>query len=721
MWKLIAFLIPLALAAQNTAKYPNAVASSADLGIAGNRAETSLLIGVNSTATTLSVASGSQFKPGMYVSIDNEFVAICNVSGNSLTVGRSSCPNVDGRGLDTANGGGAASSHLASAKVQARISAWHQNQSAAEIGAVEDTLLNGIPYDFKFLKNVSIDATLSAKNLPFYVTAPPYNAKGDCVANDTAAVQSAVNAALVKGGTVIFSPGCYLLDTISLPSVSGKAAPTLAGTGKWAVTGTSAFSVTTELRSNSAVPMFLATTGSSGYTIRDLYLNGNSVGTYGWYGDGKESFCKFERLLVRGFTASGMQVTGGLNEITYSYFTANNNGVDMGSDGRFVGNHVISNTGYGMTVIGGTFTAFNEVAWNGSYGIWVNQGSLPNNLDHEITGNYIEANQGTGIYVLGNSLGSASVSKIKIHHNYVSTFAEGGAVGIYVKNANTVQIDGINFLGDSNYAAVGLQAIVLENSTNCQITNVVSDQAAKNVIKVISSYDSQISTINATSTAAASTSTDDSYGIYIDPASARIRLANINIVDPRSPGYSRGIKNLGASTVLLGYSLYTPVASPDSLGTAKYAYFDLAGVFQVGGGATNISGNTSVAGNLSVTGTETVSGAFGAGSGTATAGFSGRNINIYNAGTGPGYIVLRDDNNSMNVLGYAKPTATTVTATMYGKWTSDGVLFSALGTGTLGSIVWCKDCAVAPTCTGGGSGAWAFGTAGAPTNWTCPF
>lgn len=60
---------------------------------------------------------------------------------------------------------------------------------------------------------------------------------------------------------------------------------------------------------------------------------------------------------------------------------------------------------------------------------------------------------------------------------------------------------------------------------------------------------------------------------------------------------------------------------------------------------------------------------------------------------------------------------------------SEGVLsftgktFAHLGSATAGQFVWCRDCAVvsaAPhTCTGGGSGAWAFRSAGG--TWKCPF
>jgi hypothetical protein len=54
-----------------------------------------------------------------------------------------------------------------------------------------------------------------------------------------------------------------------------------------------------------------------------------------------------------------------------------------------------------------------------------------------------------------------------------------------------------------------------------------------------------------------------------------------------------------------------------------------------------------------------------------------------------------------------------------GKVQSIGTTFASLGTPSAGSYIWCSDCTVAATCSGSGTGAWAFRTGGA--TWTCPF
>lgn len=134
-------LIAGELIAQNTAKFPGRAATNADMGVASNRAATTLTSGINSSATSIPVLSSSGFKAGSFVTIDNEQIAVCSIpDGSHLNAGVSACPNVDGRGVDTANGAGAAASHLVNAAVQGRIVAWHVNQPAAEIVAVENSL-----------------------------------------------------------------------------------------------------------------------------------------------------------------------------------------------------------------------------------------------------------------------------------------------------------------------------------------------------------------------------------------------------------------------------------------------------------------------------------------------------------------------------------------------------------------------------------------------------
>jgi hypothetical protein len=67
------------------------------------------------------------------------------------------------------------------------------------------------------------------------VTDPPYNATGNGVTDDTAAIQAAINAASVNGGMVVFPPGTYAVTTLSIaPGVNGSKGVQLRGASYFA-------------------------------------------------------------------------------------------------------------------------------------------------------------------------------------------------------------------------------------------------------------------------------------------------------------------------------------------------------------------------------------------------------------------------------------------------------------------------------------------------------
>jgi hypothetical protein len=201
-------LAALAAKAQNTANFPGAVSTTAQMGVASNRAETVLATGVNATATSLPVSSSSGFKVGSRATIDSEIVAVCAIpDGTHLTVGVSACPNVDGRGTDTANGAGAAASHIAGAKVQGRVVAWHQNQGAAETIAIETKLHNEM------------------------VNVRDFGAKCDGSTDDSTALQTAITYAIGHSKTLNVPTGVTCVHSATLNMNIGNQSLHLRGAG----------------------------------------------------------------------------------------------------------------------------------------------------------------------------------------------------------------------------------------------------------------------------------------------------------------------------------------------------------------------------------------------------------------------------------------------------------------------------------------------------------
>lgn len=140
MKRVLLFLALAFTVAAQTARFPSNVATDADLMTMANRAQSQLSGSMTSSATSFTVVSGSQFSANMLLSIENEIVKVCSIVGQTVNVGYSSCPSIDGRGYD----GTAAASHASGKTVAANVDAWHHNALAAEIKAIETALGAGL-------------------------------------------------------------------------------------------------------------------------------------------------------------------------------------------------------------------------------------------------------------------------------------------------------------------------------------------------------------------------------------------------------------------------------------------------------------------------------------------------------------------------------------------------------------------------------------------------
>jgi len=125
-------LLTAGLLAQNPnlPVFPNSIAQDKHLLVAVDSSMSVLAANINQTTLSIPVADGTKFRAYQVVRIDNESILICSVNGNILNV----CN--DGRGF----GGSTPAIHGAGAEVKGLIYAWHHNQLAAEIKAIQQAL-----------------------------------------------------------------------------------------------------------------------------------------------------------------------------------------------------------------------------------------------------------------------------------------------------------------------------------------------------------------------------------------------------------------------------------------------------------------------------------------------------------------------------------------------------------------------------------------------------
>lgn len=111
-----------------TAVYPGAIATDANLKVAVNSVHTLLTGTLNSVTTTLAVSACAGIVPNVLITIDQEIMPVSGCTGTVLVVGS--------RGFDSTT----AAAHAASTPVYAYVDAWHHNSLKAEVEAIETAL-----------------------------------------------------------------------------------------------------------------------------------------------------------------------------------------------------------------------------------------------------------------------------------------------------------------------------------------------------------------------------------------------------------------------------------------------------------------------------------------------------------------------------------------------------------------------------------------------------
>lgn len=135
----LACVVPCLLIAQ-TATFPSAIVTDNQLRVAANNVQTTLTFPITTSSTTFLVANATGIAANSVATIDNEKVAVCGVAGTTISIGKSSCPNLDGRGFDSTT----TAIHASGAAVYLNIDAWFHNSMSAEVKAIETALGIGL-------------------------------------------------------------------------------------------------------------------------------------------------------------------------------------------------------------------------------------------------------------------------------------------------------------------------------------------------------------------------------------------------------------------------------------------------------------------------------------------------------------------------------------------------------------------------------------------------
>lgn len=145
------------------------------------------------------------------------------------------------------------------------------------------------------------------------------------------------------------------------------------------------------------------------------------------------------------------------------------------------------------------------------------------------------------------------------------------AGGIAVKSARQVQIMGINYLGGPTDTG----CIRMESCDSSQIIGVASSFSSGNVVRLIGCDDISVSNVTSRDHGSSQAVVDDTYAVFVDANCHRCSVTDLHVTDARSKTHSRGVKNLGASTVVLGAYSFTGASEPNSFGDAAVMTYDI--------------------------------------------------------------------------------------------------------------------------------------------------
>ena len=231
-----------------------------------------------------------------------------------------------------------------------------------------------------------------------------FGAKGDGLADDTAAVQKAIDTAYETGKTVYIGAGRFLCGELFLkPGVCVRSEPT------WGYRDEDCGSAVL-LQRDGRQECLIDLTYASGATLDGLSLEGNGAGDCcgialrGGAFNKKEDAFRIERCKIQGFSSHGVHLDHvwcfSLRHCMIG--GCGGDGVRLhGWDGFVLDNWFSGNRGCGFAGVmpnaSVTMTG-NRIEWNGDCGIYIHKGN-----NYNITGNYIDRSGGAAVKIVNGS------------------------------------------------------------------------------------------------------------------------------------------------------------------------------------------------------------------------------------------------------------------------------------------------------------------------------
>ncbi|MBK5395980.1 right-handed parallel beta-helix repeat-containing protein [Pseudomonas sp. TH39(2020)] len=278
-----------------------------------------------------------------------------------------------------------------------------------------------------------------------------FGAKGDGITDDTAAIQSAIDAAAAAGGGQVYMPtGTYIVSGGEEPSdgcLMLKSNVYLYGDGMGATTVKVADGSDTKI---TGVIRSAYGEETHDFGVSNLTIDGNRDNTTGkidgWFNGyipgeaGYDSNVTLDSVEIKDCSGYGFDPHEQTVNMVIKNSVSHGNGLDgfvadFLSDSTFENNVAYDNDRHGFNVVTSThdFTMTNNVAYNnGSNGIVVQRGSenIPSPSNITITGGEVYGNGAEGVLIKLSS--DVTVSDVDIHDNT--------SAGIRIYGSNHVEI-----------------------------------------------------------------------------------------------------------------------------------------------------------------------------------------------------------------------------------------------------------------------------------------